>query len=73
MTWSTGAGLEGKGVVVTGAGGGIGREVAIAFASAGAQVALIDVKPEPIEALLPELEGTGHIARALDLRGPGRA
>ncbi len=40
VTWSTGAGLEGKGVVVTGAGGGIGREVAIAFASAGAQVAL---------------------------------
>jgi NAD(P)-dependent dehydrogenase (short-subunit alcohol dehydrogenase family) len=68
VTWSTGAGLEGKGVVVTGAGGGIGREVALAFASAGARVALVDVRPEPIEALLPELEGKGHIARALDLR-----
>jgi len=68
MTWSVGAGLEGKGVVVTGAGGGIGREVALAFARAGAQVALVDIKKEPIEALLPELEGRAHFARALDLR-----
>ena len=30
MSWSAGAGLEGKGVVVTGAAGGIGREVATA-------------------------------------------
>ena len=68
MTWSVGAGLEGKGVVVTGAGGGIGREVAIAFARAGAKVAAVDIKKEPIDALLPELEGGPHFAQALDLR-----
>jgi len=68
VTWSVGAGLEGKGVVVTGAGGGIGREVALAFASAGARVAAVDIKEEPIMALLPKLEGGPHIAQALDLR-----
>ncbi len=30
------SGLEGKGVLVTGAAGGIGRAVAVAFAAAGA-------------------------------------
>lgn len=68
MTWSVGAGLEGKGVMVTGAGGGIGREVALAFARAGARVAAVDIKKEPIEALLPQLEGGPHFAQVLDLR-----
>jgi len=35
-------GLEGRVCVVTGAGGGIGREVALAFARAGAKVAALD-------------------------------
>ena len=35
MTWSVGAGLEGKGVIVTGAAGGIGTAVATAFATTG--------------------------------------
>ena len=33
MTWSVGAGLEGRGVILTGAAGGIGAAVAEAFAS----------------------------------------
>ena len=43
MTWSVGAGLEGKGVILTGAAGGIGAAVARAFASAGAKVMAVDL------------------------------
>ena len=63
MTWSIGAGLEGKGVVVTGAGGGIGGEVAKAFAAAGARVLAVDVRAEPLETLLAQLEGDGHLTQ----------
>src|SRR3989442_5709349 len=38
MAWSVGAGLEGKGVIVTGAAGGIGQAVSRAFATAGGRV-----------------------------------
>jgi NAD(P)-dependent dehydrogenase (short-subunit alcohol dehydrogenase family) len=68
VAWNTGAGLEGKGVLVTGAGGGIGGAVASAFAAAGARVCIVDVKPEPLEALLSTLEGGPHRAEAIDLR-----
>jgi NAD(P)-dependent dehydrogenase (short-subunit alcohol dehydrogenase family) len=68
MTWSIGAGLEGTGVVVTGAGGGIGDAVARAFAEAGARVCAVDVKEEALAALVPELAGGPHRYEALDLR-----
>lgn len=42
-TW---LGLEGKNIIVTGAGSGIGREVALAFAHAGAHVAAMDLNAE---------------------------
>lgn len=67
MSWSVGAGLEGRGVIVTGAAGGIGREVAKAFASSGAYVMVVDVDPESSRAVLGELEGTGHAWRAMDV------
>jgi NAD(P)-dependent dehydrogenase (short-subunit alcohol dehydrogenase family) len=67
MTWSVGAGLEGKGVMVTGAGGGIGREVAKAFSTTGARVMLVDVQQDGVNSVLPELEGKGHVAVAADL------
>ena len=35
--------LEGKSVVVTGAGGGIGREIALAMAREGARVVVNDI------------------------------
>lgn len=36
-------GLDGKSVAVTGAGGGLGRAIALGFSKAGARVALIDI------------------------------
>jgi NAD(P)-dependent dehydrogenase (short-subunit alcohol dehydrogenase family) len=68
MRWSTDAGLEGRGVVVTGAAGGIGSEVARAFAEAGARVCAVDVKEEGLEALLPTLAGGPHRSVVADLR-----
>jgi NAD(P)-dependent dehydrogenase (short-subunit alcohol dehydrogenase family) len=67
MTWDLGSGLEGRGVIVTGATGGIGREVAKAFASAGAKLLLVDLDPAACEQLTGELDGSGHSYRALDL------
>ena len=68
LTWTQGAGLEGKAVVVTGAAGGIGREVAAAFADAGAHVCGVDLELEPVAAVVDALAGGPHRAEALDLR-----
>jgi 3-oxoacyl-[acyl-carrier protein] reductase len=54
MSWSSGGGLEGKGVVVTGAGGGIG--------------AAVDVKEDALAELVPTLAGGPHRYEAVDLR-----
>jgi 3-oxoacyl-[acyl-carrier protein] reductase len=67
MTWRQGVGLEGKAVVVTGAAGGIGREVAAAFADAGAHVCGVDLEPEPVGAVIDALPGGPHRADALDV------
>ena len=45
MTLSTPRQLEGKVALITGAGGGIGRATALAFARAGASVVVSDVNP----------------------------
>jgi len=68
VSWSTATGLEGKGVVVTGAAGGIGREVARAFAEAGARVSAVDVKEDGLAELLPTLAGGPHRKETADLR-----
>jgi NAD(P)-dependent dehydrogenase (short-subunit alcohol dehydrogenase family) len=68
MAWSVGAGLEGKGVIVTGATGGIGKAVTRAFASTGARVMAVDLDQAQLDQLVGELEGTGHIGVAADLR-----
>lgn len=67
MTWSVGAGLTGKGVMVTGAAGGIGREVAKAFSTTGARLMVVDLEQKAAESVLPELEGEGHVAVAADM------
>jgi NAD(P)-dependent dehydrogenase (short-subunit alcohol dehydrogenase family) len=58
MSW--GLGLDDRGVVVTGGAGGIGKEVARAFAAAGARVAVVDL----------EGAGPGDVVAALEQ--PGR-
>jgi NAD(P)-dependent dehydrogenase (short-subunit alcohol dehydrogenase family) len=72
MSWSAGAGLDGKAVLVTGATGGIGREVAVAFAAAGARVAAHDLHGEDVDALVGELGGDRHAGFAGDLRDPAQ-
>ena len=68
MAWSVGAGLEGKGGIVTGAAGGIGRKVAEAFATTGARVMAVDLAQDGVEAVVAGLEGQGHLAVETDLR-----
>jgi NAD(P)-dependent dehydrogenase (short-subunit alcohol dehydrogenase family) len=52
--------LTGKNAVVTGAGSGIGRAIALAFADAGAQVACVDL----------DLTGAEETQREVEKRGP---
>ncbi len=66
-TWSVGAGLEGRGVIVTGAAGGIGRAVVTAFATSGARVFAVDLDQSRLDALLSECPGEGHSSLAVDL------
>ncbi len=68
MTWSVGAGLEGKGVIVTGAAGGIGKAVVEAFAIAGAKVMAVDLDQSKLDDVVGGLEGAGHLGVVADLR-----
>jgi NAD(P)-dependent dehydrogenase (short-subunit alcohol dehydrogenase family) len=72
MSWNAGAGLEDKGVVVTGAAGGIGRAVVAAFAAAGARVCGIDLRQEAVEQVVSALERSErHLAIGADLTDLG--
>lgn len=57
--------LEGRSAIVTGAGSGIGRAVAVAFARAGADVALVGRRSEALEATAGSVEATGRRAIVL--------
>jgi len=55
--------LQGKTVVITGAGGGIGRALASEFARCGASLALLDVHRENLQQTAEECTGNGVVAR----------
>jgi NAD(P)-dependent dehydrogenase (short-subunit alcohol dehydrogenase family) len=61
--------LDRRAAVVTGAASGIGREIALTFASAGARVACLDVDAEGAEAVAREIEAAGaeSLAAACDV------
>lgn len=65
--WSLGAGLPGRGVIVTGAGGGIGREVVAAFEGVGARVLAVDRTEELAWSSLDGLVPGRHAALGVDL------
>lgn len=67
--------LENKSVIITGAGSGMGRSMALLFASEGAKVVVADLKADRVEAVVKEIaskNGTaigfaGNIAREEDV------
>lgn len=56
--------LQGKGVVVTGAGRGIGREIALAVARAGGKVIVNDLDRDVAEEVVAEIKALGSDALA---------
>ncbi|MBU9736780.1 SDR family NAD(P)-dependent oxidoreductase [Lachnospiraceae bacterium ASD5720] len=54
--------LEGKHIAFTGAAGGIGRELALGLARAGASMALCDRNAEGLKELQAQIEEEGRIA-----------
>lgn len=67
--------LEGKAVVITGAGGGLGRAYALAAGAEGARIVVNDVDPTLAERTAMELRegGTGAIAEPGDISDPQAA
>lgn len=59
--------LEGKVVLVTGAGSGIGRSVAIEASKLGAKLALLDINDDLLKETHSLLVGSGHTTYAVDL------
>jgi 3-oxoacyl-[acyl-carrier protein] reductase len=62
-----GLNLKNRKVIITGAGDGIGRALALAFAKAGAQVAVCARSQDRLDSLFNELEGAGHVCVSADL------
>lgn len=66
MSW---LGIEGKGVVVTGAAGGIGSATARMFAQEGARVLAVDLEQEAVDAVVATFpDPDRHLAAAADMR-----
>jgi len=59
-------GLQDKVAIVTGAGSGIGKEIAHLFAAVGAKVVVADINQQAGEAVANELTSNGHTAVAIE-------
>lgn len=57
---------DGRTVIITGAGGGLGRAYALAFAAEGASVVVNDIRREAAEAVCAEIRAQGGRALASD-------
>lgn len=62
--------LTGKRILVTGASSGIGRQIALSCAQAGAQLVITARNRDRLEATAAELLGEGHVHIAADLTSP---
>jgi len=58
--------LDGKKAIVTGAGRGLGKEIAIGLAEAGADVAVIDMLPKDAEETAAEIQKLGRASIAIE-------
>ena len=58
--------LSGKVAIITGGGYGIGKEIALAYAKSGAQLALAARSPEPLKKTSAEVEKLGARAIAIE-------
>jgi len=58
--------LAGKTALITGAGTGIGRAIALAMAREGAQITLAARRPEPLESVAAEIVAAGGAALAIE-------
>ena len=65
--------LDGKLAVITGAGSGIGRALAMEAAGRGVRLALTGRRREALQQTLLKLPGTGHFAVAGDVTKPPTA
>ena len=63
--------VEGKAIIVTGAGSGIGRAFALGLAREGATVGVLDVNPAAAESVCKEIEAEACSAVPLDGWRPG--
>ena len=59
--------LTGKRVLITGAGHGLGRAIALEFAAAGAEVIVTDRDPGRVAAVVAEIKGSGRPATGVPL------